>query len=138
MNTTEIKESTKLSSFSPSSTHVELIDSNGNSVVDEFNGQACEVSRETSSKITLSFSIPEDKSAAAFVYTLMLGGNIDVIQTHRVNADSEIVLTIKHEVQIVSDWSIENNKLNVSFVTESSVVINGDLSVEEDASGSSN
>lgn len=118
--------------------HVEIFDVDGNSSVDSFNNQSVTVEDEHGGYITLGFSIPSDESAAAFVYSLMLGANIDTIKTHRTNSDGVSVLTLKHEVQLVSDWSIESNLIKVKFMTESSVIINGDLSVEEDSSDSSN
>ena len=47
-------------------------------------------------------------------------------------------MTIKHDIQMVSDWSIGGGMLQVKFLTESSVVINGDISIEEESSDSSN
>jgi hypothetical protein len=68
----------------------------------------------------------------------MLGANIETIKTHRSNKDGVVVLTIKHDIQMVKDWSINDNTIQVKFLTESSVVINGDISIEEEESGSSN
>lgn len=119
-------------------THIELVTSEGNSSVDTFNGCTSILLGETGSSITVGFAIPADESASAFVYSLMLGANIETIKSHRTNKDGVVVLTIKHDVQIVKDWSISGSLIQVKFLTESSVVINGDLSIEEDESGSSN
>lgn len=118
--------------------HIELITSEGVSSVDVFNSSSCVLLNETGSSISVGFSIPADESASAFVYSLMLGANIETIKTHRSNKDGVVVLTIKHDIQMVKDWSINDNTIQVKFLTESSVVINGDISIEEEESGSSN
>lgn len=118
--------------------HIELITSEGVSSVDVFNSSSCVLLNETGSSISVGFSIPADESASAFVYSLMLGANIETIKTHRSNKDGVVVLTIKHDIQMVKDWSISDNTIQVKFLTESSVVINGDISIEEEESGSSN
>ena len=140
MNTTvEEKDENKSGLVAGSSTvHVELTDIDGNSSVDTFNGQKCYIFTEHGNLITLGFKIPEDESAPAFVYSLMLGGNIETVKSHRTNSDGVVYLTIKHDIQMVSDWSIGGGMLQVKFLTESSVVINANISIEGEASDSSN
>lgn len=124
---------------------VEFRTSNGESSVDSLNGVSVSSVKESGSTISVSFEIPADESAPAFVYSLMLGANLDTIYTHRSNSDGVVALTIKHDIQMVRDWSISSSKsssssqtIEVLFLTESSVVINGDMSIEEASSGSSN
>lgn len=139
MNAVEEKNEDKSGLIAGSSTvHVELTDTDGNSSVDVFNGQKCYIFAEHGNLVTLGFKIPEDESASAFVYSLMLGGNIETVKSHRTNRDGVVYLTIKHDVQMVNDWSIGGGMLQVKFLTESSVVINANISIEGEASDSSN
>lgn len=137
MNVVET-ETKKSSLLDASTTHVELIDSEGNSSVDSFNGSECYVVSESGSCLSVSFKLPSDESAPAFVYSLMLGGNIETVKSHRTNEEGVVTLTIKHDIQMVSDWTISGNVITIKFLTESSVVINGDISIEEESSDSSN
>lgn len=137
MNTT-VEEKTNSLVGDKLVSHIELITSEGISSVDAFNNSSCVLLNETGSSISVGFSIPADESASAFVYSLMLGANIETIKTHRSNKDGVVVLTIKHDIQMVKDWSINDDMIQVKFLTESSVVINGDISIEEEESDSSN
>lgn len=115
---------------------VEFITLDDEVYTDSWNGLDVYSVHEHGNSVSVTYVLPNDASAPAAMFALVGGSNLSMIRTHKVNNETnEVILTIKHVIDGVSDWTInsfagmtaDSSTITITYYTDSSVLLGEDF-----------